>query len=51
MADRSSVLDNLTRYKGRFAEQYGITALGDFGSTTRKEAHHDSDVDIVMQCR
>ncbi|MBT3225161.1 MAG: nucleotidyltransferase [Deltaproteobacteria bacterium] len=51
MADRSRVLDILTRYKNRFAEQYGITALGVFGSTARNEADNDSDVDIVIKMR
>ncbi len=49
MADRRKTLDILIRYKDRFAEQYGITALGIFGSTARNEAHNDSDVDIVIK--
>lgn len=51
MADRRKTLDILIRYKDRFAEQYGITALGVFGSTARNEAHNDSDVDIVVKMR
>ena len=40
MADRNIALAILIRYKERFAEQYGITALGVFGSTARDEAHN-----------
>jgi uncharacterized protein len=46
---RSEVLDVLGRHKAEFAERYGITALGVFGSVARDEAGQQSDVDVVFQ--
>ncbi len=46
---RSKVLEILGRHKAEFAERYGITALGVFGSVARDEAGEQSDVDVVYQ--
>jgi uncharacterized protein len=46
---RSEVLDILGRHKAEFAERYGITSLGVFGSVARDDAGPQSDVDIVFQ--
>jgi len=46
---RSEVLEILGRHKAEFAERYGITALGVFGSVARDEAGQQSDVDVVYQ--
>ena len=46
---RSEVLDILGRHKAEFADRYGITALGVFGSVARDEAGEESDVDIVYE--
>ncbi len=51
MTDRKTVLDILNRRKKHFAEQYGITALGIFGSIARNEANEGSDVDVVVKMR
>jgi uncharacterized protein len=46
---RSDVLDILGRCKAEFADRYGITALGVFGSVARDDADEDSDVDVVYE--
>ena len=46
---RSEVLKILGRYKAEFAERYGITSLGVFGSVARHEASEESDVDVVYE--
>lgn len=47
--DREEILEILRRYKSDFAEQYGIMAIGIFGSVARLEAGLESDVDIVVR--
>ncbi|MBF0520727.1 MAG: nucleotidyltransferase domain-containing protein [Nitrospirae bacterium] len=39
----------LKQYKRQFADQYGIVALGVFGSVARREMQGDSDVDVVIK--
>ena len=39
----------MRRHKAEFAERYGITALGVFGSVARDESGKKSDVDIVFK--
>ena len=46
---RSEVLEILRRHKAEFADRYGVTSLGVFGSVARDEAAEDSDVDIVFE--
>ena len=46
---RDIVLDILHRHKVEFAERYGVTKLGIFGSVARDDAAADSDVDIVFE--
>jgi hypothetical protein len=46
---RSEALEILGRHKAEFAERYGITSLGVFGSVARDEAGEESDVDVVYE--
>ena len=49
MIDRDTALEILGRCKEEFAERYGITTLGIFGSVARGEATDGSDVDVVVK--
>jgi predicted nucleotidyltransferase len=42
------VLEILSRHKAEFADRYGVTSLGVFGSVARDQAGEESDVDIVF---
>ncbi len=46
---RSEVLEVLGRCKAEFADRYGVTSLGVFGSVARDDASEDSDVDVVFE--
>jgi predicted nucleotidyltransferase len=46
---KNEILLILRDYKKQFADQYGITALGVFGSVARGQDHYNSDVDIVIE--
>jgi len=46
---RDEVLDILRRHKAEFADSYGVTSLGVFGSVARDDADEASDVDIVFE--
>lgn len=46
---RNVVLTVLSAQKERFAERYGVTRLGVFGSVARGEATAKSDIDIVVE--
>lgn len=46
---KNEILSILRDYKKQFADEYGITALGVFGSTASEQDHDDSDVDVVIQ--
>lgn len=46
---REFVLEILQRHKVEFAERYGVTKLGIFGSVARGDAAADSDVDVVFE--
>lgn len=48
---REAALAVLRRYKASFADQYGVTALGVFGSVARDQATEASDVDVVVHMR
>ncbi len=46
---REEILDILESHKQTFADKYGVTRLGVFGSVARGEATATSDVDIVVE--
>ena len=46
---KKEIVEILRQYNEEFAEQYGILAIGVFGSVARDEAVEDSDVDVVVQ--
>ena len=48
---RNEVIAVLKRHKPLFEQQYGVTALGIFGSVARDEAAPDSDLDIVIRMK
>ena len=48
---RSEILKILKTFKGKYAEKYGITNLGLFGSAARDENQEESDVDIVVKLK
>jgi len=43
------ILQILKAFKEKYAGQYGILALGVFGSVARDEANESSDVDVVVK--
>jgi predicted nucleotidyltransferase len=45
---KKEIIEILRDYKKEFAEQYGILAIGVFGSVARDEAEENSDVDVVV---
>jgi len=49
MLTRENILQFLRDNKGRFAEQYGVTKIGLFGSFARDEASEESDVDVCVE--
>jgi predicted nucleotidyltransferase len=49
MLTREDILTILRDNKVRFAEQYGVTKLGLFGSFARNEATEESDVDVCVE--
>ena len=48
---RAEILKKLKTFKEEYAEKYGITTLGLFGSAARDENQEDSDVDVVVKLR
>jgi predicted nucleotidyltransferase len=48
MLTREDILKILRDNKERFAEKYGVTKLGLFGSFARNEATEESDVDVCF---
>jgi predicted nucleotidyltransferase len=46
---REEILQILRDNKERFAEKYGVTKLGLFGSFARNEATDESDVDVCVE--
>ena len=42
-------IQKLADFKKTFAQKYGITKLGIFGSVARNEHTEDSDIDIVVE--
>ncbi len=51
MISKKKALEVLRSRKGEFAERYGITALGIFGSVAREQETESSDVDVVVKMR
>jgi predicted nucleotidyltransferase len=49
MLTREDILTILRDNKERFAEKYGVTKLGLFGSFARNEATEESDVDVCVE--
>ncbi len=46
---KAIILDFLQQNKQKFADDFGVTKLGLFGSYARDEACEDSDIDIVIE--
>ncbi len=46
---RDEVMEILQNHKAEFANRYGVTALGVFGSVARNDATEASDVDVVVE--
>ncbi len=49
MLESNEIIVALSKYKRQVAPQYGIKALGVFGSVARNDMQIDSDVDIVIE--
>ena len=49
MLTRDDILQFLRDNKERFAEQYGVTKIGLFGSFARDEATEESDIDVCVE--
>jgi len=49
MLTREDILQFLRDNPERFAEQYGVTKIGLFGSFARNEATEKSDVDVCVE--
>ena len=41
--------EQLSQFRSRFGQHYGIDRLGIFGSVAREENTDDSDIDIVVE--
>lgn len=48
---RDDALEILRKRKADFADAYGVTAIGIFGSFARGQAKKDSDIDLVVKMR
>ena len=48
---RSEIIQELKKFKEENAEEYGILALGIFGSVAKNEAKKNSDVDVVVKIK
>lgn len=49
MLELQDCINKLAGFKSAFAQKFGITKLGIFGSVARKENTEDSDIDIVVE--
>jgi predicted nucleotidyltransferase len=49
MLELQDCIKKLVDFKSKFAQKYGITKLGIFGSVARKENTENSDIDIVVE--
>ena len=48
---REEILQILKKFKEEYAGQFGIVALGLFGSAARDDAKESSDVDVVVKLK
>ena len=46
---QADILQTLTAFKANKSSEYGIQALGVFGSMARGQAHSESDLDVVIR--
>lgn len=44
----NDIIKQLHDIKPELEKRYGVTRIGIFGSVARNEAHHESDIDIVV---
>ena len=51
MLELQECINKLAGFKSAFAQKYGITKLGIFGSVARKENTEKSDIDIVVEVK
>lgn len=51
MLELQDCIEKLSDFKRTFAQKFGITKLGIFGSVARNEQTEDSDIDIVVEVR
>ena len=51
MLELQNCIKKLADFKQMFAQKYGITKLGIFGSVARKENTENSDIDIVVEVK
>ena len=49
MLELQDCINKLTSFKSAFAQKFGITKLGIFGSVARMENTENSDIDIVVE--
>ncbi|MDR2145885.1 MAG: nucleotidyltransferase family protein [Tannerella sp.] len=49
MNTRVEYIDILQRFKQEYADKYGITSIGLFGSVARNEHTEESDVDVLVE--
>ena len=51
MLELQDCITKLADFKRLFAQKFGITKLGIFGSVARKENTENSDIDIVVEVK
>ena len=51
MLELQDCITKLADFKSAFAQKFGITKLGIFGSVARKENTENSDIDIVVEVK
>jgi len=49
MTSNQTIFDKLKKLKPGFESEYGVVALGVFGSVARNEVSDNSDIDIVVE--
>jgi len=49
MVQREEILDFLREKKHQFFSDFRLVKIGLFGSFARNEAHHESDIDIIIE--
>lgn len=51
MLSLDDILEILRKRKADFEDEYGVTAIGIFGSFARGKAKQDSDIDVVVKMK